>query len=552
MVGFCKYCKLQFPATMSTISYKIFVGKRKLKAITKKVVKLSIEKLKSGALLVAKIVRRLCVETYYIIIKSCKIVKLIRFKTIQHMKDFAQYCNLQFVILKFRIRNIKSYKRKLIEQANEIKEEKIDKVNNALVVVNYRLVLYKINILRIVKKYLERLGLLVIKSLARLSKYSKKEWYEFKGLVNELKQVLKKKYCIFWNSVKEFLNKVVLHLQGFYEYCVEQIAILKLKISNKMHHIKSINEFNENIHIEETKDALILVKSGIERFETKLLVRIVVVLKKVIVAVEKAKQRICYKVLYAFKENSKKGQKKNRPLFAVRAKKEPTPNCREGKKTTHKLSLRHFVPRANLRTDPKLLKEIAKQTHEAMIKNMEISIPELEEELKRRKERKVRITFIKTLSYSAMVIIAFAIITSTSFFKILQVSGSSMEPNLHEGELLITSSFFKFEKGDMVAFYYNDSVLIKRVIATEGDVVYIEDDGTVFVNSVKLEEDYVKELSYGNCDITFPYQVPKDSVFILGDNREVSIDSRSKSIGCISNDKIIGKIQFKLNPFVIY
>ena len=324
MVGFCKYCKLQFPATMSTISYKIFVGKRKLKAITKKVVKLSIEKLKSGALLVAKIVRRLCVETYYIIIKSCKIVKLIRFKAIRHMKGFIQYCNLQFVILKFRIRNIKSYKRKLLEQANEIKEEK---VNNALVVVNYRLVLYKINILRIVKKYLERLGLLVIKSLERLSKYSKKECYEFKGLVNELKQVLKKKYCIFWNSVKEFFNKVVLHLQGFYEYCVEQIAILKLKISNKMHHIKSINEFNENIHIEETKDALILVKSGIERFETKLLVRIVVVLKKVIVAVEKAKQRICYKVLYAFKENSKKGQKKNRPLFAVRAKKEPTPNC---------------------------------------------------------------------------------------------------------------------------------------------------------------------------------------------------------------------------------
>lgn len=200
----------------------------------------------------------------------------------------------------------------------------------------------------------------------------------------------------------------------------------------------------------------------------------------------------------------------------------------------------------------KKLKEISKQTHEAMIKNMEISIPELEEELKRRKEKKVRITFIKTLSYSAMVIIAFAIITSTSFFKILQVSGSSMEPNLHEGELLITSSFFEFKKGDMVAFYYNDSVLIKRVIATEGDVVYIEDDGTVFVNSVKLEEEYVKELSYGNCDITFPYQVPKNSVFILGDNREVSIDSRSKSIGCISNDKIIGKIQFKLNPFVIY
>ena len=176
-------------------------------------------------------------------------------------------------------------------------------------------------------------------------------------------------------------------------------------------------------------------------------------------------------------------------------------------------------------------KKISKQTHEALIKNIKISIPQLEEELRKRKDRSVKIRFIKTLVYSAMVVIAFAIITSTSFFKILQVSGSSMEPNLHEGELLITSSFFKFKKGDMIAFYYNDSVLIKRVIATEGEVVNIEDDGTVFVNSVKLEENYVKELAYGNCDITFPYQVPKNSVFILGDNREVSIDSRSKSIG---------------------
>lgn len=221
------------------------------------------------------------------------------------------------------------------------------------------------------------------------------------------------------------------------------------------------------------------------------------------------------------------------------------------KKEKHRTS--EFISKivSNIK-EKKKLKEVKQQTHEAVVKNMEISIPEIEEELKKRKDRKIKINFIKTFGYSAIVIIAFAIITSTSFFKILQVSGSSMEPNLHEGELLITSNFFKFGKGDIIAFYYNDSVLIKRVIATEGDVVNIEDDGTVFVNSVKLEENYVKELSYKNCDITFPYQVPKDSVFILGDNRKVSIDSRSKAIGSISKDKIIGKIKFKLNPFVIY
>lgn len=187
-----------------------------------------------------------------------------------------------------------------------------------------------------------------------------------------------------------------------------------------------------------------------------------------------------------------------------------------------------------------------------VVKNIKISIKDIENEIKKRKDRKLKINFIRTLASSALVVIAFAIITSTSFFKILQVSGSSMEPNLHEGELLITSNFFKYKKGDMIAFYYNDSVLIKRIIATEGDIVNIEDDGTVFVNSVKLEENYVKELSYNNCDITFPYQVPKNTVFLLGDNRSVSVDSRSKTIGCVSKDKIIGKIKFKLNPFVIY
>ena len=112
------------------------------------------------------------------------------------------------------------------------------------------------------------------------------------------------------------MNKVVLHLQGFYAYCVEQIAMLKLKISNKIHHIKPINEFNENIHIEETKDALIIVNSDIVRFKTKLFVRIVVLLKKVFVAVKKDKKRGLGKVR-TFKEDSKNGQKKNRPQIAL-------------------------------------------------------------------------------------------------------------------------------------------------------------------------------------------------------------------------------------------
>ena len=206
----------------------------------------------------------------------------------------------------------------------------------------------------------------------------------------------------------------------------------------------------------------------------------------------------------------------------------------------------------NVKNKFKKSKKALKKENKAPEKKLQISMSDLERELKRRKEKKIKLTFIKTLAYSAMVIIAFAIITSTSLFKILQVSGTSMTPTLTEGELLITSKYFEYKKGDMVAFYYNDNVLIKRVIATENDIVNIEYDGTVYVNSVKLEEKYVKQLTLGNCDITFPYQVPKNSVFILGDNREESIDSRSKALGSIAEDKIIGKIQFKLNPFVIY
>ena len=99
----------------------------------------------------------------------------------------------------------------------------------------------------------------------------------------------------------------------------------------------------------------------------------------------------------------------------------------------------------------------------------------------------------------------------------------------------------------MIAFYYNDNVLIKRVIAFENDIVNIDDEGNVYVNNIKLDEDYVENLSYGNCDIEFPYQVPENSLFVLGDNREISIDSRNRSLGVINLDRIIGKINIRFN-----
>lgn len=163
------------------------------------------------------------------------------------------------------------------------------------------------------------------------------------------------------------------------------------------------------------------------------------------------------------------------------------------------------------------------------------------------------IKFVRTLLYFAIVIVAFSIIVATRFFSILQVSGNSMEPSLYAGELLVASRFESYNKSDMLAFYYNNNILIKRVIATEGDIVYISDMGDLYVNSEKIEENYIQNKSYGiNTNITFPYRVPDGEIFVLGDNREISLDSRSKTIGTISTERVLGKIKLKLNPLVIY
>lgn len=205
-----------------------------------------------------------------------------------------------------------------------------------------------------------------------------------------------------------------------------------------------------------------------------------------------------------------------------------------------------------------ILKKDVKDIKNDLIKNSKkhkkkkLTKKQIEQQLKKKEKAKRRFEFIKSFIYAGLVIVAIAIISSSYLFKVLQVNGSSMEPTLQNGELLLTSKFFKYQKGDMIAFYYNDKVLIKRVIGLEGDTIYMDDDGTIYVNNEKLEEDYVEKLDYGKCNITFPYIVPNDKIFILGDNRESSIDSRNTSIGCISTDNVIGKIKFKLFPFRVY
>jgi len=184
-------------------------------------------------------------------------------------------------------------------------------------------------------------------------------------------------------------------------------------------------------------------------------------------------------------------------------------------------------------------------------KQLEQDVPELEElkkelrrELYKRRFRRVLRSTVDAL----IVVAAVSAIIATLVLPVLQIAGTSMEPSLNDGDIVILAKTDRLETGDLCAFYYSNKILIKRVIATPGDYLWIESDGTVFVNGIELEEPYVQEKALGECDIEFPYQVPENAFFMMGDQRETSIDSRSSVIGCISTDHTIGKILCKFWP----
>jgi signal peptidase I len=123
-----------------------------------------------------------------------------------------------------------------------------------------------------------------------------------------------------------------------------------------------------------------------------------------------------------------------------------------------------------------------------------------------------------------------------------------MIPTLRHDEVLLCNKAATLQRGDVIAFYYNNKVLLKRVIGTAGDVIDITEDGTVYLNGEALDEPYVNELARGECDIELPYQVPDNRIFVMGDHRAVSIDSRSAAVGCLADENIIGKVSAVIFP----
>ena len=180
-----------------------------------------------------------------------------------------------------------------------------------------------------------------------------------------------------------------------------------------------------------------------------------------------------------------------------------------------------------------------------------VPLPTMEQVDRERQRIRRRKAYFQSLTSTVgvlAVVAALAVLISSLFLPVMQISGDSMEPTLKDGEIIVLVKTEHFETGDLCSFSWNNKTLIKRVIAGPGNWVEIDSDGTVYVNQAALNEPYITEKSLGECDLDFPYQVPDNHYFVLGDHRTTSIDSRSTVIGSVNKDQIIGKVMFRIWP----
>ena len=180
-----------------------------------------------------------------------------------------------------------------------------------------------------------------------------------------------------------------------------------------------------------------------------------------------------------------------------------------------------------------------------------IDLPELdllEAELEREQYKNRFGSVLRSTAFSLIVVAAAAVLIAVLLLPVLQISGTSMTESLQDKDIVVALNGKKYKTGDIIAFYYNNNILVKRVIAAAGDWVDIDDEGNVYVNEELLEEPYISEKALGDCNITLPYQVPDERCFVMGDHRATSIDSRNTAVGCVSNDMVIGKILFRVWP----
>lgn len=181
-----------------------------------------------------------------------------------------------------------------------------------------------------------------------------------------------------------------------------------------------------------------------------------------------------------------------------------------------------------------------------------LSIPtanQLEAEILREKYNRKYKQVLRSTLYSLIVVAAVAVLIATLAFPVLQISGSSMEPTLNDEEIVVLLKTTNMKKGELCCFSYQNKLLIKRVVGLPGDKINIDTNGNVYVNDELIDEPYITDRAFGECDISFPCYVTDNHYFVLGDHRSTSIDSRSSAIGLVSEEFIVGKIFFRIWPF---
>ncbi|HEL1586958.1 TPA: signal peptidase I [Streptococcus suis] len=180
-----------------------------------------------------------------------------------------------------------------------------------------------------------------------------------------------------------------------------------------------------------------------------------------------------------------------------------------------------------------------------------IVLPSSKEIAQAYREEKYKRNFLSTIKstiFMLIVVAAVAVLVAVLYLPILRIYGQSMKGSLDNGDIVVSVKGSSFRQGDIVAFYYNNNILVKRVIAYSGQWVDMDEEGNVYVNDQLLDEPYIKVKDFGETNIDLPYQVPDGRLFVMGDNRKSSIDSRNTTIGTIAEEQIVGKLVFKVWP----
>lgn len=176
------------------------------------------------------------------------------------------------------------------------------------------------------------------------------------------------------------------------------------------------------------------------------------------------------------------------------------------------------------------------------------NLEQLEAELKRENYKDRYRSVLRSTIFTLITVAAAAVLVATLLTPVLQITGGSMTPTLVNGEIVVSLKGSGYESGDIIAFYYDNKILVKRVIAQAGQWVDIDEEGNVYVDGESLDEPYLENKAFGECNIELPYQVPESKIFVMGDHRDVSLDSRNTSVGCVGKDQIVGRLILRIWP----